>query len=205
MCRAAGWKASFLWGYRTGMVLAPALLVLVMAAPAVAPGTHFKVVAFGDNDPLKDDASLIGATCIAEGQGLMRYSGLPYHYGIATCGDSPLLIDMLAVKIELASDAKPAGTPAATAKPIATKNAKPAKTPVLKGADKFTKLAPGTKFIVMEFGENDPLRDSTLVGETCVADGFLLKYKQSPFFYGQAKCGDQTVDLLAVRVQIFTE
>jgi hypothetical protein len=73
----------------------------------------------------------------------------------------------------------------------------------LRTQGELTKIDPGTKFIVMEFGENDPLREtSALVGETCVADGFLLKYKQSPFFYGTATCGGDTVDLLAVKVQL---
>lgn len=178
-------------------------------AAAVAPGTHFKLVAFGDNDPRKDDASLIGANCIAEGTGLERYSGMPYHYGLATCGDSPMLIDFLAIKIEVAGAATmPAAvTPVPKATPKPKVMAAPKKTPKpAKGAKaEITKIDPGTKFIVMEFGQNDPLRDSALVGETCVSDGFLLKYKQSPFFYGQAKCGEQAVDLLAVRVQLVME
>ena len=163
-------------------------------AGAVAAGTRFRVLAFGENDPLAGDPALLGMECVATGEGLTRYAGAPFHFGMAACGADGKTFDLLAAKIELLGvAAKPAATkkpaPVATAKPLS--NAKP--------------VAPGTRFRILEFGENDPLAgDSTLIGMECVADGFLLRYQHVPFHYGQAKCGadEKPYDLLAAKIEV---
>ena len=188
-----------------------ALLVLLLVpsianAGAVAAGTRFRVLGFGENDPLAADSSMIGVECVATGEGLTRYAGLPFHYGMAKCGPEGKSVDLLAAKIELlgTKTKTPVAKVIPTAKPVATK--KPVVGTTVKPLSNPTPIAPGTKFRIVEFGENDPLlaADPPMVGAECVADGFLLRYQSVPFHYGQAKCGPDgaSVDLLAAKIEV---